>query len=146
MSQETLPHPDVRAETGRPGTIRFPQGLLGFPDILEYELGPGPGEGLYWLVGSGEETPRFLVSDPFAFFEGYELDLTPEQARSIEADDASQVGVLAITVPSREGAWTANLQGPIVINAAKGIAAQLVLPGDEPGLRRPFQPVLVSAA
>lgn len=129
-----------------PGVIHFPEGLLGFPDTTEYRVTPGPGDGLFWLLAESAEGPRFLLSDPFVFFEGYELELSAEQARRIDADETSQVGVLAITVPSRDEAWTANLQGPIVVNVEKGVGAQLVVPGDEPALRRPFRPRLVPAA
>ena len=125
--------------------IRFQDGLLGFPETTEYSLSPGPADGLFWLDGSVESGPRFLLADPFVFFEGFELDLSSDQAARIGADDATQVGVLAIAVPSRGGEWTANLQGPLVINVEKAIGAQLVRPG-EASVRCAFSPLLAGAA
>lgn len=122
-------------------TIRFPDGLLGFPAFVEYRLAEGPGPGLFWLIAEGEG-PAFLCSDPFRHFEGYALDLTPEQAGRIEAEALADVAVLAISVPHDEGPWTANLQGPIVINAAKRLGSQLVLPSSKLGVRAPFVPSL----
>ena len=64
------------------GRIRFPCGLLGFPETQEYHLAAGPAEGLFWLLAGDGEGPSFLLSDPFVFFDGYTLDLTPAQAAS----------------------------------------------------------------
>lgn len=122
--------------------IHFPEGLLGFPGELNYRLAEGPGDGLYWLIPASGPAAPFLLSDPFTYFDGYALDLNEEHARRIEAEEASDVVVLAVTVPNSSGAWTANLQGPIVINVDKAVGAQLVLPGDSEGLRRAFAPSL----
>lgn len=122
-------------------TIVFQGGLLGFPDFVKYSLTEGPGDGLFWLI-SEDGGPTFLVSDPFTYIDGYSLDLSPEQAARIQADALGEVAVLAISVPHAENPWTANLQGPIVINAARRVGTQLVLPGSEPGVRVPFEPKL----
>lgn len=140
MSQATLPDPTTSAAALPAVTIHFPDGLLGFPETRDYALVGGPSDGLLWLVGDGEEAPRFLLSDPFVFFEDYSLDLSDEQARRVDAGESSTVAVLAITIPSSDAPWTANLQGPVVINLDKSLGAQIVLPGAEPGVRQPFQP------
>lgn len=127
--------PKVELDT----VIHFPDGLLGFPDELDYRLTQGPAAGLYWLLPAVGPA-RFLLSDPFRFFAEYSLDLTPEQAVRVDADVPSDIAVLAITIPHRDGPWTANLQGPLVINARKGVGAQLVLAGSGPGVREPFVP------
>ncbi|MEM7414283.1 MAG: flagellar assembly protein FliW [Gemmatimonadota bacterium] len=122
--------------------IHFPEGLLGFPGELNYQLAEGPGSGLYWLIPSSGPAAPFLLSDPFTYFDGYTLELSQEHVRRIDAEEASDVVVLAVTVPNASDAWTANLQGPIVINVDKAVGAQLVLPGDSEGLRRAFAPEL----
>lgn len=124
--------------------IHFPDGLLGFPEELDYRLVGGPMDGLYWLLPSSG-TARFLLSDPFHFFADYSLELAPEQAERVDAELPSDVVVLAITVPHTDGPWTANLQGPLVINARKGVGAQLVLAGAGPGVREPFVPAAAPA-
>jgi flagellar assembly factor FliW len=124
-----------------PELIRIPDGLLGFPDTTAYRLADGPSEGLYWLVGLDSNDPTFLVGDPFVFFDGYRVDLSPDQARRVSADELSQIAVLTITVPGAgKDPWTANTQGPIVINVEKSLGAQLVLTDQNDGLRRPFRP------
>ncbi|MEQ1856602.1 MAG: flagellar assembly protein FliW [Longimicrobiales bacterium] len=124
------------------GVVRFPHGLLGFPDVNEYRLTEGPGAGLFWLSGLTPGAPSFLLTDPFVYFDDLSLDLTASHVDEIEADAPTDVAVLAVTVPDRvTGTWTANLQGPVVINVAKGLGAQVVLPDASLGLKRPFRPM-----
>jgi flagellar assembly factor FliW len=141
MTVATLPEKLPTSHPTADGLIEFPDGLLGFPSTKRYQLAVGPGEGLFWLLGLGAGDPSFLVSDPFTYFDGYSVDLTTDQTSRIAADHQSQVAVLAIAVPGPAGsAWTANTQGPIVINVEKGIGAQLVLTDQTDALRRPFRP------
>lgn len=129
------------------GIIRFPEGLLGFPETQEYRLAEGPGEGLFWLVAADGAGPSFLLSDPFLFFDGYSLVLNDAQSQKIGGTSASNVAVLAITVPGSGGdPWTANLRGPVVINVADSVGAQLVLTDETADLRRPFVPELSPVA
>ena len=145
MSHVTTPESDAATATLPAVTIHFPDGLLGFPDVREYHLLEGPAEGFLWLIGEGELAPRFLLSDPFVFFEEYCVDLSQDQAARVKAEATSTVAVLAITTPSSDGPWTANLQGPLVINLSESLGAQIVLPGKQPGVRQPFEPNLSAA-
>jgi flagellar assembly factor FliW len=121
--------------------VRFPHGLLGFPGFNLYRLSTGPRAGLFWLSGLGAGAPSFLLTDPFRYFDGLCLDLSVAHVEEVEAGAPSDVAVLAVTVPNREpGSWTANLQGPVVINVAKGLGAQVVLPDPSLGVKRPFRP------
>ena len=119
--------------------IHFPDGLLGFPNEQHYRLMEGPADGLYWLLPASESA-RFLLSDPFRYFAEYSLDLSEEQAERVGAEFPSDIAVLAITVPHRDRPWTANLQGPLVVNVRKNLGAQLVLAASGPGVREPFVP------
>ena len=128
--------------------IQFPKGLLGFERDTEWVLGNGPGEGLYWLEGAREGGPRFLVSDPFVFFEDYVLELSLSQASSVQAQTSASVVAIAVTTPNSNGAWTANLRGPVVLNLSEGVGAQIVLPRESKGagLREPLEPSQSHAA
>lgn len=135
-----MTHHDASADH-MDGIIHFPEGLLGFPETAEYRLLDGPGDGLFWLVAADGVGPSFMLSDPFLFFEGYSLVLNDVQSEKIGANSSSEVAVLAITVPGKDGeAWTANLRGPIVINVVGARGAQLVLTDETADLRRPFVP------
>jgi len=133
--------PPQTAQARAHGVVHFPQGLLGFPDVHDYRLSDGPSAGLFWLSGLDPGSPRFLLTDPFVHFDGLSLDLGPTHVDQIEADASTQVAVLAVTVPNREsGTWTANLQGPVVINVAKALGAQIILADQSLGVKRPFRP------
>lgn len=133
--------PPVTTPARTDGVVHFPHGLLGFPDARDYLLSDGPGAGLFWLSGVDPGAPSFLLTDPFAHFEGLSLELTPSHVDEIAADGSTEVAVLAVTVPNLEtGTWTANLQGPVVINVAKALGAQVVLADQSLGVKRPFRP------
>ena len=130
----------ARSDAGAP--IRFSEGLVGFPEPREYRLIESTTTGLYWLQGGTPSAPSFMLCDPFVYFEGYSFDLTPEQANRIGVDEPSQVGVLTISVPDTDtGVWTANLQGPVVLNVQQALGAQMVLSDHSLGVRRPFRPL-----
>ncbi len=140
---DTAPAPErAPDDTTDSEIIRFPGGLLGFPSVTEYRLSEGPGAGLFWLSGQGTESPCFLLSDPFHYFDGLNLDLSPAQTEQIDAQETGQVAVLAVTVPSSAESWTANLQGPVVINVERSLGAQVVLADQSLGVRREFRPDL----
>jgi flagellar assembly factor FliW len=82
----------------------------------------------------------FFLVDPFVFFDGFALDLSPSEAGRLGASDASQMAVFAIvTFPAtRDEPATANLQGPIVINVAHRHAAQVIVSEGPWGVRHAF--------
>ncbi len=121
--------------------VRFPEGLLGFPDASHFDLMEGPGSGLFLLAGVEPTSPTLVLADPFAYFDGYEVELAPRYRELVQASHESQIGILAITVPDLEtGRWTANLQGPVVVNVTRALAAQVVLTGSSWSVRQPFSP------
>jgi len=127
--------------------VNFPNGIPGFDQQRDFRLTEGPGAGLYWLRGVGTYAPSFLLSDPFVFFDDFELEL-PEWSRSVlDASDSSDVIALTITTPSPEGAWTVNLCGPLVLNLARGLGTQTVVANRPPAdLRHPFMSGRTQAA
>lgn len=119
----------------------FEHGIAGFADCTRWILVDGTRPGTAWLQSADVSTLAFLLVDPFVFFDGFSVELSPLDIRRLRADDATQLAVFAIvTFPASRGTpATANLQGPIVINVAKRRAAQIVL-GDGPwSVRQPFQ-------
>jgi flagellar assembly factor FliW len=117
--------------------IHFPQGLLGFPECHEFVLIPAERDGLFWLQSTQYGTLIFVLVDPFAFFEGYTVDLLPADLQELHAHRPADVLILAIvTLPrARAEAPPANLQGPLAINVEDRIAKQLAISESEYGLR-----------
>ena len=107
----------------------FPQGLFGFPEARKFALLPAEREAFFWLQSQEFEALTFLLIDPFAFVEGYAVDLGPKDIGELMPEDASEIAVLAIlTLPNKLGETaTANLQGPLALNHRKRVGKQLAL-------------------
>lgn len=109
---------------------RFPEGVLGFESIREFVLLDHPGGGpLQWLQAVGHPALAFVVADPVLFFPDYRVPIRREDLEAIGLEDPVQGRVLVILlVPDDPTLATANLQGPVVLNAAQRLGRQLVLP------------------
>jgi flagellar assembly factor FliW len=119
--------------------IRFPEGMLGFPECRSFVLLPAEREHVYWLQSVDYSTLAFVMIDPFVFFEGYGVELADTGLDSKDVSP-SEVSVLAIvTLPQdRTSRPTANLQGPLVINHKARTAHQAVLADGRYGIREEF--------
>lgn len=122
--------------------VHFARGILGFSTVRDYRLTTGPSDDLFWLT-SCSSGPRFLLVNPFRYFDDFSVELSLDQVRSIGASEPQDVAVLAITVPAPVPCdWTANLSGPLIINIRNLEGAQVILTDTSLGLRRPFTPDL----
>jgi flagellar assembly factor FliW len=121
--------------------LHFEDGLAGFTQFTRWILIDGERPGTAWLQSIEASTLAFLLIDPFVFFDGYSVDLSPYDVRRVCAKDATQLAVFAIvTFPTTHAdAPTANLLGPIVINVTQRVAAQIVLGDGMWGVREAFQ-------
>ncbi len=110
--------------------IRFPYGLYGFENVKEYVLlGKVEDENPFmWLHAVHEPDVCFVVIDPYVFKKDYSPSINDKILHKLEVEDPADIRYLSIVViPQDVSKMTANLQGPIVINAKKNIAMQVVL-------------------
>lgn len=144
MIQDLGAEPDgvLDVETARFGTLRvapervidFPRGLVGLPaarrfTMLHEQDGESP---FFWLQSLDDPTLAFVVCDPRVFFPDYSVPLPAEDQHQLGIDDPDDGTVCVILViPGDPRRITANLRGPLVINAQRRIGVQLVLAGDE---------------
>ncbi len=135
----------MRIETTRFGEVdiaeesilHMPDGMLGFECYKRFVLlEDKPGVEFKWLQAVDNPALAFIVIDPMAFFPDYEMNLTDEEAESLDIRDASEAVVLTtVTVNKEEGKVTANLLGPVVINSRTLQARQIVLQDDRYGTK-----------
>lgn len=122
--------------------VGFTEPLPGFPRYRDYALVAADVRGLlYWLQAVDAGGPRFLAVPARAYFPEY----APALPRSVRselrvAEDGEPELYCIVTVPDGDvGGATANLRAPLVVNAARGLARQVVLvDGDHP-IRRPLR-------
>jgi flagellar assembly factor FliW len=118
--------------------IRFPKGILGFPDQTDYALIQTAEEsGFYWLQAVDRPELAFVVCDPRLFVRDYVVPVKLEDLSQIGLSDPSTAQVFAI-VNRVDDMLTGNLQGPLVINVETREGKQLVLSDRRFSTRHPL--------
>lgn len=107
--------------------IQFPAGLLGFSSYRRYALLQPDEQGIFfWLQSLDAPDLAFVVTDPALWVTDYQAQIRREQMDELELGEVADAQVLVI-VNKRDGSLTANLQGPLVVNARNCRGMQLVL-------------------
>ena len=117
--------------------IRFPQGMVGFPDMTRYFMHTDERVApLAWLHSLDDGNLAFLVCDPFLFFPDYEVKVQLPPALRKQMGDPADLRVLAIvTIQTDFASSTVNLLGPLVINARTRNGWQVILEDEDLGTR-----------
>ena len=133
--------------------IYFPEGLPAFEDQRRFVIIPmdkedGP---FFYLQAVDKEELCFITANPFLLFPRYEIELGQEEMGKLQlAEDDKNIHLLTIlTIPDDFKKTTANLLGPVVINAKKKLGFQFIpassdyttrhfiFPQEEPGKIKP---------
>lgn len=123
--------------------IAFPEGILGFPQFHRYALLENAKGPFRWLQCMDDGALAFVVADPLTFFSDYRVAARPEDLEVIKLTKVDSAAVLVIMTIRRDtNEITANLQGPLIMNADARLGRQIVL--QEAGLS-PRQKILVGA-
>jgi flagellar assembly factor FliW len=115
--------------------VRFPAGLLGFPESQRYVILDHDTEAPFkWLQSVDEPGLAFVILDPARFHDDYHVtvpaDILAEMNNGNEKDLAL---VVILTIPSNDPAHiTANLRGPLVMSYKTRLGTQLVLSEEYP--------------
>lgn len=106
--------------------LTFSSPMIGFEKLRRYAVLPSLDcPPLIWLQSVEEGEIAFPVLDPALIFPDYKPDLPPMHSL-LEADDPSQLKLLCV-VCQEAGQMGLNLLAPIVVNALRQKAAQIVL-------------------
>ena len=114
--------------------ITLPRGLFAFEDIKEYViLGRKNSDNPFmWFQAVQNPDVCFVVIDPLIFRKDYSPPIDQTVLETLEVEDEADIRFLAIVViPDDTAKMAANLKAPIVINAKKNIAMQVILDTDE---------------
>ncbi len=116
-----------RIEVDGDKLITFDDGILGFPDLKRYGLiQTSPDPVFFWLQSIENPALAFVVCDPLAFVEDYNVPIKAEDVKALRLRELTDCQVFVI-VNKVDGHLTANLQGPLVIGSESLLARQLVL-------------------
>ncbi|MGQ9524043.1 MAG: flagellar assembly protein FliW [Armatimonadota bacterium] len=122
-----------RIEVSEDKIINLEPGLLGFDGVRRYcLLDWRPRSPIKWLQAVDNPDLAFLVTDPFEFFPDYEIEVSDEEVRALGLADAKDLLALVIlTVTPSTKEVTANLLGPILVNAVSRVGRQVVLQSEK---------------
>lgn len=120
--------------------LRFPRGLIGFKGAMHFTVAGVPGgEEMIQLMQCVEEPElAFTLVDPRVFFPAYRPRASAQDLEECElAQEQDAIWMCIATVPQDFRQATVNLRAPLLINAFRRIAKQVVLVEDYP-VRQPL--------
>lgn len=135
--------------TTRFGTIEYTDediltlkdGPLGFPGLERFVVvSHKEGSVFRWLQSIDDPSLAFLVLDPGEFRPDYSPAMPEEVAGELElAEETPRIVYAIVSIPpGKPEEMTANLAGPIVVNAEKRVAKQVVVEEPEWHTKHPL--------
>lgn len=107
----------------------------GFEPHTRFTLDPVDGaDGLFSLGAVDDHALRLYLLDPQHVVAGYAPTLSDEQAGQLGLTAPDDAMLLVVANPGSDGVHV-NLLAPIVANRSTGVAAQLILEGQDYPLR-----------
>lgn len=112
--------------------IRFPGGIIGFPEMTDFALihdeEKGKDAPIRWLQSLQETQFAMPVMDPLIVSRDYNPEVEDELLNPIQIENPEEVLVLVtVSVPRDISKMSVNLQAPIIINAENKKAAQVIV-------------------
>ncbi len=128
-------------------TIRFPDGIVGFPEARSFVIFDGPeGTPFKWLQSADKPELAFVICDPLLFKSDYRVAVAAAELSDLHlARIEDAVISVILSIPADPWRMTANLLGPVVFNAERRLGRQLVLSGTEYTTKHPVFPQGFSA-
>ena len=113
----------------RARAISFARPLIGFPDDERFVLQALEPRYAPYLALSAVRPggPRFVVVAPGRIFPDYVIEIPEQDVELLGLADEGVVEVLCLVTRRSDGVPTVNLLGPLVVNQATSVAAQVVL-------------------
>ena len=106
--------------------IRFPVGILGFPQLNRFVLMDYKDTPLKWLQAVEDPDVAFIVTDPKAVAGEGTVTLGEDVVRFLEVDREDDLAVLLMLRVDGDRV-VANLNGPLAINSRRMLGVQAVL-------------------
>ena len=111
--------------------IHMPFGMLGFPENKRFIIfRHNENSPFFWYQSVDDPMLAFVITSPFIFLPDYEVD-AEEAAKEMSWDDISdndiELYVVANIPKGKPEEMTANLIGPVLINAKNRQAVQMVI-------------------
>ena len=121
--------------------LSFPKGILGFSASRKFILFPHTeGSPFFWLQSTEDGSLAFVVINPQLVKSDYAINIEEHVLEELKAQHVADLEVMCIvTIPHNQPQkMTINLLGPIIINAKKRCALQIICSDDRYSHRHPI--------
>ncbi len=126
--------------------ITFPGGIVGFPELTDFALLHDSEKGtdsIHWLQSLQEPAFAMPVMDPLRVCPDYNPEVDDEILKNLgELNPDDMLVLVTMTVPKEVEKMSVNLKGPIIINATRKTAMQVIVEGDEYPVKFPIYDIL----
>lgn len=127
--------------------IRFPKGIVGFPDLKDFTLihdsEDGGNAAIRWIQSLQEPAFAMPVMDPLSIVPDYAPEIADEIIANLgECGSDDLLVLVTVTVPSDITKMTINLKAPIVINSDNLKACQAIVENDDYMVKFPIYDIL----
>ncbi|MEW5919781.1 MAG: flagellar assembly protein FliW [Bacillota bacterium] len=119
--------------------IIFRRGLPGLGRNKKFSLYMIENNPLFYYLRSVDEPEVGLILiDPFPCFPEYSIELNEQDKKEIELERQEDVLVFTTVTVLGEGKLTTNLSAPVVVNAGRRLAKQVIIPERIGQMRTPL--------
>lgn len=115
--------------------LKIPSGIIGFPNSTRFLILDHDHDVPFkWLQSLDQSELAFVIIDPVCFKPDYRVTIAMDEIRELgHVDETTLLMFVILTIPASDPEhMTANLRGPVVVNARTRIAKQLILRDDHP--------------
>jgi flagellar assembly factor FliW len=100
--------------------IRFPAGLIGLGGRDFVLVDHDADSSFSWLQSLEDPGLALPVTDPWAFFPKYVVDLSADDTQRVGGEDATPIVLVAVRAGAELSDFSANLRAPILIANGRG--------------------------
>jgi flagellar assembly factor FliW len=119
--------------------IEFPHGLIGLGGSRYTILARSDDAAFVWLHSLDDPALALPLTDPWRFFDSYEVEIADEEAARLGIDSTDETSVY-VTVRAAEALedFSANLRAPILVS--NGLGHQVINQAPDAPVRAPLFP------
>ena len=97
--------------------LEFPDGLIGLPGTRYALLGDAPDSPFFWLHSVDHDDVAVPVTNPWLFFDSYEVRVSDEDAARLELADPADADILCVVRATEQlEDFSVNLAAPVVLH------------------------------
>jgi flagellar assembly factor FliW len=119
--------------------LDFPDGLFGLPGTQYALLGDAPDSPFFWLHSTQHDDVAVPVTNPWLFFDAYEVRVSDEDAARLELADPGDADILCVVrATERLEDFSVNLAAPVVLHTASRLGRQIINDAHGYAVREPL--------